>query len=512
MPSAQDHNRRIARNTLILYARMLVMMLIGLYTSRVVLQVLGVDDYGIYNAVGGFVAMFSLLSSTLTMATNRFLAYELGGGDVLRLQRVFATSLNVMLILAAVILLIGLTAGLWFLNTHMVIPPGRMAAANVVLVCTLLSFTIGVTAVPYNAAIVAHERMSAFAYISLVEASAKLAGVYVLFVIPADKLMVYAGLLLIIQVAVRLLYMVYCKRHFAECTYHPVFDRRLFRGMLSFTGWTFIGSSAATLNYTGVNVLLNLFFGVTVNAARGIASVVSTCVYNLVSNFIMAVEPRIIKSYAQGDYAYMHSLVCRGAKFSYFLMLLFLIPICIEAPRVLLLWLGQVPPYTVLFVRLALMTAILNTLSLTLITAVQATGVLKRFQMVTGLVEILCFPLTYAAFLLGAPPEAAYHIYLVVYAVLTVLRLYLVKDLIHMPAAMFVTGVYGRIIIVTAVSVAVPLAVRLAMPTDTLLRFVLTCALSLVTTAAVCYTLGLTTPERRAIRNMIKEKLSTPNS
>ena len=501
------NNKRIAKNTLILYFRMFLMMLIGLFTSRVILQSLGVADYGVYTAVGGFVAMFSLLSGTLTNSINRFLTFELGRGDIAKLTRVFSTSLNVMFLLSAIVIVLGATLGVWFLNAKMNIPEGRMGAANIVLACSLLTFIFSLISVPYNAAIIAHERMSAFAYISLVEAAAKLAIAYVLYIIPIDKLKVYAILLLSLSFLVRLLYGVYCKHHFEECTYRFVNDRKLLKEMTSFAGWNFIAGGAGVINNHGVSILMNMFFGVTVNAARGIAVQVNTCVYNFVTNFMMAINPQITKSYAQGDFDYMHGLICRGAKFSFFLMLFFMIPICLEAHQLLHLWLGIVPEYAVDFVRLTLAMTTLNTLSGSLITGLHATGNIKRYMIIVGAVEILNFPITYVAFRLGASPQSAYYIYLSVYFVLMLLRLYLIKDLIHMKAVMFVKGVYLRVSLVTILSVIVPLMVRFAMPDETIFRFVLVCVASVVSASIVIFSVGLDSTERTEIVRFVRAKV-----
>ena len=507
MVSASENNKRIAKNTVILYCRMFLMLAIGLFTSRVILQTLGVEDYGVYNAVGGFVAMFGLLSGTLVMAINRFLTFELGKGDQQKLMRVFSTSLNVMFILSGVILLAGATLGVWFLNTQMNIPDGRMGAANIVLICSVLTFIINLISVPYNASIISHEKMSAFAYISLLEISAKLGIVYALYLTSADKLVMYAIMLLTLQLLVRFIYGVYCKRHFVECSYHFILDKPLLKEMLTFAGWTFIGGSAGLINNTGVNVLMNVFFGVTVNAARGIAVQVNGHVQQFVTNFLMAVNPQITKSYAQGDYAYMHSLVCRGAKFSYFLMFIFLVPISLEANQLLKIWLGQVPDYAVIFVQLALVMTTMNSVTITLITAIHATGNLKRFQIITGIVETMNFPLTYIVFLLGAPPQSAYYVYFVVYFILMILRLYLVKDLIHMKASYFIKKVYVKIVLVSALAIVVPIVLRLLIAEETFLRFLVVCTASFISSFSIIYLVGLDVGERQLVIKLIKKRV-----
>ena len=508
MVSASDNNRRIAKNTVFLYIRMFVMMAVGLFTSRVILQTLGVEDYGIYSAVGGFVAMFGLLSGTLTNSINRFLAFELGRGDEDKLKRVFSTSLNVMMLLSLLVLLLSATVGVWFLNTHMVIPPGRESAANWVLAFSILAFIINLISVPYNAAVVAHERMSAFAYISIIDALFRLAIVYALYVIPFDKLVTYSLLFTLVGLLIRIIYGIYCKRHFPECTYRLLFDRPLMKQITSFAGWNFLVGSANLINNAGVNVMMNLFFGVTVNAARGIATQLNTYAYRFFSNFMMALNPQITKSYAQGDLTYMHSLVCRGAKFSYFLILFFLIPVCLEAHQILHLWLGIVPAFAVPFVQLTLIASAINVLSGTIITSVHATGNIRRFMIIVGAVEIINFPLTYLAFRLGASPLAAYYIYIAIYLILMFLRFILTKDLIHMPASMFIRGVYLKALVVTILALILPAALRILMPGETLLRFLLICLVSLATTTAAIFYAGLDPEERGIIIRVIKKKLS----
>lgn len=506
MPSTSENNKRIAKNTLILFVRMLLMTAIGLYTSRVILRALGVSDYGIYDAVGGFVALFALLSVMLTNSINRFLTFELGKGDKDKLKRVFCTSVGVMLLLSAVVLVLGATVGVWFLNCKMNIPEGRMEAANVVLACSVCTFIFNLVSIPYNASIVAHEKMSAFAYISLVEATARLLIAYLIMVSPFDRLVTYAVLLLAMQSLIRLLYVAYCKRHFEECAYHWIYDKKLLREMTAFAGWNFLGTGASLVNIQGVNVMMNIFFGVNVNAARGIATQVNAQVYKFVTNFMMAMNPQITKSYAQGDFAYMHSLICRGAKFSFFLVLFFLIPLCLETRQVLAVWLGIVPEYAVPFVRLTLVATAMNVLSLPLITGLHATGNLKRYMIIVGAVEVTNFPITYIAFKLGGSPVVSYYIYLGVYFIVMLLRLYIIKGLIHMKASLFIRKVYVKVFLVSAVSCIMPVSAYLSQE-EGVLRFCAVCAVSFVSTGVCVYVLGLDADERAMIVNMIRKKI-----
>lgn len=311
-------NKRIAKNTLLLYVRMLFSMLISLYTSRVILQTLGVKDYGIYNVVGGVVTMFSILSGSLSAAISRFITYELGKGDTKKLSTIFSSVVNIQIGLSLIIVLLAETIGLWFLNVKMNIPADRMYASNWVYQLSILTFVLGLISVPYSAVIVAYERMSTFAYIGIFETTAKLVVVYMLLLFTCDKLILFATLMAMIALIIRFIYGVYCKRHFEECNYKFVYDNTLFKKMFSFAGWNFLGAGSALLMSQGVNILMNMFFGVTLNVARGIANQVDNAVQQFVNNFTTAINPQITKSYATDNLSYMHQLVSVGSKYSFF--------------------------------------------------------------------------------------------------------------------------------------------------------------------------------------------------
>ena len=480
-------------------------MVISLFTSRIILDSLGVDNFGIYNVVGGFVAMFSLMSSALTNSISRFLTFELGKGDTEKLKRVFSTSLNVMFALSIMVLLVGETVGLWFLNYKVNIPIERMGAANLVYQLSIATFIMGLVSVPYNASIISHEKMTAFAYIGIFEIAMKLVIVYTLYVSPFDKLKTYAILLFLLSLSIRLIYGIYCNRHFQETHYKFVFDKPLLRQMTGFAGWNFLAQGAYQLNGSGVNLLINIFFGVTLNAARGIAYQVNNAVCQFTSNFMVALTPQITKSYAAGELAEMHKLIFRGAKFSYFLTLFFLIPICVETEYILNLWLIEVPDYTVSFVRWTLYITAINMFSGTLIPALHATGNIKRYMIIVGLVEITNFPLTYIAFKLGADPLYSYYIYFGVYLVLMFLRLYLIKDLIKMSGKQFVSEVYVKSAVVTALAAILPLLLMFIMP-DGFLRLVTICVVSAISTIVSVYAFGFTVDEKIMVVNFARNK------
>lgn len=335
MQNSSQNNKRIAKNTMLLYGRMFLMMLIGLYTSRVVLNALGVEDYGIYNVVGGLVTMFSMLSGSLSAAISRFITYELGKENQDKLSRIFSASVTIQLLLSLIIVILAELIGVWFLNEKMSIPSDRMVAANAVLQISIITFVINLISVPYNAVIIAHERMSAFAYISILEAIGKLVIASLIVASPLDKLIFYAILMCALSVLIRMIYGFYCKRHFNECSYHFRWDKGLLGQMFKFAGWNFFGAGSALLMTQGVNMLMNMFFGVTINAARGVANQVDSTVQQFVNNFTTAINPQITKSYASEDLPYMHKLVCIGSKYSFFLTWFFALPLLLEADIVL---------------------------------------------------------------------------------------------------------------------------------------------------------------------------------
>ena len=399
-----QNNKRIAKNTLLLYFRMLLIMLVSLFTSRVVLRALGVEDYGIYNVVGGVVTMFSMLSGSLSAAISRFLTFELGKGNRERLKLVFSSSVTIQLGLSVLVFLLAETVGLWFLNHQLVIPSGRMYAANWVYQLSVITFVINLVSVPYHAAIVAHERMSAFAYVSIVDALLRLMVAYSVMLSPLDRLIAYSFLLTLTALVIRLLYGYYCQREFEECTYRFRYDQSLLRQMFGFAGWNFIGASSGLLRDQGGNIVMNLFFGPAVNAARGIAFQVSTAVNAFVTNFMTAINPQITKSYATGDRDYLMLLLYKGARYSYYILLVLSLPVLVNTRFLLQLWLGVVPDHTVSFVRLSLLLGMCECFSHPLVTAMLATGRIRNYQLVVGGLQMLNLPISYLCLRWGAIP------------------------------------------------------------------------------------------------------------
>ena len=502
MANGTANNKRIAKNTLLLYVRTLFIMLVSLYTSRVVLNTLGVSDYGIYNVVGGVVAMFSVISSSLSSAISRYITYELGHGDIVKLKRIFATSVNIQIGISLAVLVLAELIGVWFLNTKLNIPAERMTAANWVFQCSLLSFIINLISVPYNATIIAHEKMSAFAYISILEAVLKLAVVYMLVISPYDKLVSYAVLLVMVALVVRFTYSFYCRKHFEESHYKFVYDKALIKEMTGFAGWNFFGNTAYILNVQGVDMLVNIFFGVTLNAARGVATQVQHAVMQFVNNFTVAINPQITKSYASGDMEYVYKLVCRGARFSYFLLLVFLVPIVCETEYILRIWLKLVPQYASVFLRLTLFGSLMTLLGNSMLTAIMATGNIKKYQFWITIVGCLVFPLTWLAFKLGLPPETTYVIYIVIYFLLNFVRLYFAKTQLDFPVKLYLLDVILRVFAVTCLAFAVPILITTYMD-ESFLRLCITCAVSVVSTGVIIYALGLQKTERKKINGKV---------
>lgn len=505
--NTQANNKRIAKNTMLLYVRMLFMMAVSLYTSRIVLNTLGVEDFGIHNVVGGFVAMFAVLSGSLSSSISRFITFELGKGDKQRLGNVFSTGVNIQIGMSIIIILLAEAIGVWFLNTKMNIPVERLGAANWVFQCAIFTFVLGLLSVPYNAAIIAHEKMSAFAYISVIEVVLKLIIVYMLIISPFDRLITYAILLVLVSIVIRIIYGYYCKRHFEECTYHVVYDKSLLKSMTSFAGWNFLGNGAYLLNTQGVNILMNMYFGVAVNAARGVAIQVDSALKQFVNSFTTAVNPQITKSYAQGDLTSMHKLVCKSAKFSAFLMTFFAVPIILDAHTILTLWLKIVPDYATIFLRWIIISSFVDTvLANSLVTSMFATGDIKRYQIIVTSIGCLVFPFSWIAFYIGFEPQVAYMLYLIIYSILLFVRLYLLRDMVNLPIMMYVREVIFKIVPVMSICFIFSFLMIIAMP-EGIMRLMIVCAFNIIITSLTVYYLGLSKGEKLYIKEVINNKI-----
>jgi O-antigen/teichoic acid export membrane protein len=502
-----NNNKRIAKNTLILYVRMIFLMCVALFTSRVILNTLGVEDYGIYNVVGGIVAMFGFLNGSMSSATQRYITFALGKGDMEKLKTVFSTTLQIHVLIAIIIVILGETIGLWFLYSEVQIPAERMNAAFWVLQCSIVSMVVMIISVPYNSDIIAHEKMSAFAYISILEAVLKLGIVYLLVISPYDKLIVYAVLLLLVQVLIRFCYSIYCNRHFEETRYRHVWDKALFKEMTSFAGWSLFGNLSAVLFGQGLNMLLNVFFGPIVNAARGIAVQVQSAIQQFVSNFQMALNPQITKTYAKGEMEEMHTLMFRSARFSFYLLFLLSLPVLFETDFLLTIWLKIVPENTVTFLRIMICTSLIYTCANPMIIANQATGKVKKYQAVCGTTLIMILPISYILLKLGLPPWSVFVCHFVMECVCQLERMIMLRPLIGLRIRDYFTNVYSKIFLVVAVSVILPAIVYNIMDA-TVLRFFVVSIVCLVSVALFAYSLGLTPNERRFVLAKTKDILN----
>jgi len=500
-------NKRLAKNTVLLYMRTVVVMIISIFTSRVILQSLGVEDFGTYNVIGGFVAMFSMLGGTLVSATQRFINVELGKKEGGNPNEVFCTAMGIHMILAVIIFIALETFGLWFLNYKMNIPDGRMFAANVVFQCSILAFLLNIICMPYNAIIIAFERMKTFAYISLYDVILRLIISYALFLFMYDRLILYAVLLLVLAISERSIYSIYCRKHFPEETkFHIVRDKQAYIRQTSFAGYTFLGSFAAILSNHGVNIVLNLFCGVAVNAARAISQQVLHAVSKFVSDFTVALNPQITKTYASGELDKSMELVYRGAKFSYYMMFVFSVPIIFLTPEILRLWLGHYPDHTIIFVRLTLIYGLITVLSKTLTTEILATGKIRTNAFIIGGLRILILPFSYLVLWMGYDAYMVYYVMIVIDSISIFTRLYILKD---------VTGVkmmgYVKNVLLPVMSVSIPSCVICyflwKQTPSTLLYNAFYVLTSIIICVIVIACIGISPKERQMISAVINKKI-----
>lgn len=503
MPSTSENNKRIAKNTLMLYIRMFVIMGVTLYTSRVVLRALGVTDYGIYNVVGGFAMMFIAISDSLSRATSRFITFELGRGKSERLHKVFVTTVIIQLIIAGIIILLTETVGLWFLCTQMNIPPDRMTAAHWVFQFSVLNVIIRLVGVPYIACVIAHERMSAFAYFSIIEAIGKLLIAFLITISPIDKLILYSALMCAFVLMVRALYGWYSMRNFEECHGKWTIERGLMKQVLGFSGWNFVGTSSGMLRDHGINVLLNMFYGPAMNAARGISVQVCSAVTSFSTSFVSAVNPQITKSYAANDRQYTMTLVFQGARLSSYLLFFVTIPILIETPEILRIWLGRTPDYSVLFVRLGAIFVMIESISTTMITLILATGRIRNYQLLLGSLQILCLPVAYLLLKVGCPPESTFEITIAFALACLFMRIYLLRGMTGLSVRRFMHSVLGNVCVVGLLSTIVPYILTLLLPAG-ILRLALSCTTCLIFTSVITLYVGCSQKERAFVFDKIR--------
>lgn len=506
METNLSKSKRIAKNTIILYFRMVLLMAINLYVSRVVLDALGVEDFGVYHVVGGFVALFSIFSGSLGAAISRFITFELGKKNEERLREIFSASVTVQLFLILLILFLCETIGLWFFNAKMEIPSNRVGIAFWCFQFSIITFAVNLLSVPYNACIIAHEKMSAFAYIGLLEGLGRLLIAWGLLIYGGDKLFLYALMLMILSVSVRLIYGVYCKKNFSECKFSVCRNRALFKEIFAFSGWNFIGAATDPLCFHGRNILLNLFFGPALNAAYGLAMQVNSAVHSFSSNFMTAIKPQIIKTYAEGDKDYLYKLLFWGAKLSFFPLVVMAVPIIFNVEFVLNLWLKNVPDYTPIFVILTLVNVMSESISQPLVVAMLATGKIRNYQIVVGGMALMNVPAAYVWLRCGGSPICIFIVSIVISQLCFYLRLYMLRGMISLPVKEFFFKVYVRAIFVLLISLLIPYVFILNFQINHEIgRFIGLCMISLISSLAAILFVGCSWNERIIVVKKIRE-------
>jgi len=472
-----------------------------------VLRVLGVEDFGIYNVVGGIVSMFSFLSGAFSGVTQRYLTFEIGTGNTEKLKKVFNTAMAIHIGLTVLIILLAETIGLWFVLNKLVFPDERITAALWVYQFSVASCAVSMLSIPYNACIIAHERMSAFAYISIMEVILKLGVLYILMFLSYDKLIVYAILFFTVQLFIRFIYNVYCSHHFVESHYHFSFDKALAKEMLSFSSWTLFGGFASVGYSQGINILLNMFFGPIVNAARAIALQVDNAVQTFICNFQVAVNPQIIKSYASSDLVRMHDLISKSSRYSFYLLFLLAFPIILETHAILELWLNKIPCHTVSFLRITMLVVLINTLSNPLMTAATATGKIRLYQTVVGSILLMIVPIAYIVLKCGGKPDSVFYIYLLFSFFAQFARLRIILPMINMTFIIYCRKVLLKCITVTMCACVLPVVIHITMP-ESFSRMIVTFIISSLSILSCVLLFGMEQNEKRQISTIIKNTVA----
>lgn len=501
------NNKRIAKNTLFLYFRTLLTMLVSLYTARVVLSTLGVEDYGIYNIVGGVILMFGFLNSSMSAATSRFLTFELGSGNFEKLKKTFSAALTIHFIIAGIILVLGETIGLWWLESKMIIPSEKMNIARWVYQLSILSSMISITQVPYNATIIAHEKMGVYAYVEILNSFLKLGIVYLLVIFDFDKLILYAVLVLCVTIIITTIYKVYCTKNYHESHYKFEWNRKIIKPMLNFSGWDLFLNLSFTFKTQGVNMILNLFFGVIINAAYGIAAQVQRLVNTFASNISTAVRPQIVKYYAAGEIKKMQDLVISASKIIFLLIFLLIFPLIIENNFILNIWLKEIPDYAVIFCQLFLVASLMSMTNTPVKIAIQATGKIKKVSIINGIVFLLVLPISYFLFTVGFPPTVPMVTNIALYVIALIINLVALKKLVPKFSLKAFVLKYCFIAITIAIITSIlPLFIHFSMK-EGLIRFLLVSGSFVVILFIMSYFIALSNDMKQKLRQLIYNKL-----
>lgn len=506
MSAETENNKRLAQNTLLLYGRMLLTVGISFYSTRLILANLGIDNYGIYNVIGGFVSMFYMVTSTMTQAVSRFLTFELGTGNEKKLQQTFSTSINILLLLSLVIVLLAETVGLWFVNYKLNISPNRMNAANWIYQFSVLSFVFEMISVPYSASVISHEKMGAFALVTILKVLLTLGIAFMLSISPIDKLVFYGILVLLVSISIQLMYWIYCRKHFHECQYSSHIDKNLFKNMFGFAGWNFLTTCASMLSSQGVSILLNMHFGTAINAARGVASQVNGTVGAFSKNFTTALNPQITKSYAAQEIEYTKVLVCKGAKFSYLLLFFVALPCILEIHFLLSQWLKEVPPYAGVFVQLSLIYSLVEVLLGSSETLNRASGKIRNFQILVSITQLLILVFSYLTISITENPIWTVATTNIFYLLIFIPRVIINKPFINITFTYYFKKVLGGILIMSILSIIISL-IPVYYLQEGWSRLIIVGIVSTISIIVFSYLFVLTKGEKLKILNFVQYKL-----
>ncbi|MFV0330628.1 MAG: lipopolysaccharide biosynthesis protein [Dysgonomonas sp.] len=510
MTTASENNKRIAKNTLFLYFRLMLTMFVSLFTSRVILNSLGVVDYGLNNVVAGVITLFAFLNNALGTATSRFLTFELGKGKGEQIKKTFCTAFNIHFCMAIIVVVFCETVGLWIVNNVLEIPSDRLFACNVIYQYVVVSAFLNITQVPLNALIISHERMNIYAYIGISDAILKLCIAYFITISTFDKLITLGTLNMLITIGMYIFYHVYCKQNFTEYNIAISREKKLYKEMIGFSSWSLLGASATMLKNQGINILINIFFGPVVNAANAIAYQVNNALVSFSNNFTTALNPQIIKSYANDDHERMKSLIFRGGKFSFFLLMILSIPILLETNIILHLWLKNVPDYTVILTRLVIFLTLIECFAVTVGISIQATGKIKNYQIFVAGIYMLNFPITYIFYKLGLAPTAALIVSIVLAIINIFVRLHFLQKYLYIKPLDYLKDVLCVSAIVMAFSCIFPIIIHILM-NESIVRLLFIISITVLGSIFWIYLLGLQKDEKQKVKVFINNKLKRMN-
>lgn len=498
-----NNNKKIIKNTVYLYIRTFVIMIISFLTTRIVLDKLGSSDYGLNNLIGGFVSMFTVLNSILNTGTNRFLSLYLGKGDTRRLKDTFSTAFVIHLIVGIIVVLLLETLGIWFLNFKLNIDPHRMHAANIVFQCSVIATFFSITQIPYTAAVTSHEKFSIYAMMSIFDVTAKLLTLYLLVTIPGDKLVIYAILQLCVSICNISIYRIYCIKHFAECSWSLHVDKTLFKEMASFSGWSTLGHVLITINAQGTSIILNIFFNTVMNAARGLAQTVMFTIGQFIQGFLVAAQPQLIKYYGNGDMKRFIQLIFNVSQYTLFLVAIFMVPVLMEIDYVVKLWLGnEVPQYTIAFIKITMICTVIYNSNHMVDCGITAIGRVKELNSWSIPIYLLSLPLCYIVLYLGMGPIVMYWIASVPPLLAFLVNLKILSKYTDFPALKYFYTIFMKNIFLIAVSCIIPFMIRSLM-TEGIIRFFIVCSVSVLCTFITIYFVGM----NQETRELIKQKI-----